>query len=145
MTITEVTLLDELGSPVEEMESGRPLQIKLHYHAPQPIESPIISTTISRDDGFVCYDTSTAAAGIALDMLQGHGEINLYLDRLDLVAGSYFVDVGIFEKNWAYAYDYHWHAYPCQITNTGADKGIVRPPHRWQIGMSTAAPAFLPD
>lgn len=140
MTITEVNLLDEFGQRVNEMDSGRPLHINLRYHAPEPIDSPIVSVTISREDGFVCYDTSTAAASIVLETTQGYGEINLDLERLDLVGGSYFVDVGIFEKNWAYAYDYHWHVYPCLITGTGADKGIVRPPHRWQIGMGTPIP-----
>ncbi|MCP4415319.1 MAG: ABC transporter ATP-binding protein [Chloroflexi bacterium] len=134
MTISEVNLLDDDGRPVDQDESGRPFQIQIRYDAPDPIDNPIVSVTISREDGFVCYDTNTAAAGLTLTTLQGKGEINLYLDRLDLIAGNYFVDVGIFEQNWTYAYDYHWHVYPYTVTNTGSDKGIVRPPHRWQIG-----------
>lgn len=126
-------------------ENGCPIVLVSHDAtlAPEPINAPIVSVTVSREDGFVCYDTSTAAAGIDLATLQGKGEINLYLDRLDLIAGEYFVDVGIFEQNWAYAYDYHWHVYPYTVTNTGSDKGIVRPPHRWQIGYG--APAAVPE
>ncbi len=134
ITLTEVNLLDEDGRPIDQDESGRPLQVQIRYDAPARIDMPVISVTITREDGFVCYDTSTAAAGLTLTNLQGKGEINLYLDRLDLIAGDYFVDVGIFEQNWTYAYDYHWHVYPYSVTNTGSDAGIVRPPNRWQIG-----------
>ncbi len=134
MTIREVNLLDEDGKPIEQDESGRPLQVQILYDAPNRIDLPVVSVTISRADGFVCFDTNSANSGITLTTLQGKGEITLFLDRLDLIAGAYFVDVGIFEQNWTYAYDYHWHVYPYRVINTGSDKGVVRPPHRWQIG-----------
>ena len=133
MTISEVVLLNEMGIADSQRQSGSPQQITIHYHAPEPVASPIFTVTISREDGFICYDTSTAAAGIELPTVQGTGEISLYLERLDLIEGQYFVDVGIFEKAWAYAFDYHWHVYPLTITDTGLDKGILRPPHQWRI------------
>ncbi|KAA3663603.1 MAG: ABC transporter ATP-binding protein [Chloroflexi bacterium] len=140
MTIREVALRDETGAENQQRESGSPQQVTIRYHAPDSIESPIFSVTISREDGFVCYDTSTAAAGITLPTIHGMGEVSLFLERLDLIEGDYFVDVGVFEKEWAYAYDYHWHVYPLTITGTGHDKGVLRPPHQWQIGHEQPVP-----
>lgn len=132
MEITAVHLIDENGRPVETVESGAPLSIQIEYHAPQPVVSPIFGVTISREDGFVCYDTSTAVAGLALPQVQGKGKISLHLDRLDLVGTTYYLDVGVYEKEWAYAYDYHWHVYPLLVRSPGGEKGVLRPPHYWR-------------
>jgi lipopolysaccharide transport system ATP-binding protein len=142
--IANVRLFDSLGLPVTELEVGQPLRVEIEYIAPQPIVAPIFSVTLSREDGFVCYDTSTAAAGLTLPTIQGQGLITLYLDRLDLIGGQYYVDVGGYERDWTYAYDYHWHVYPLLIHPTGADKGILRPPHRWEVGGPLILQASLP-
>ncbi len=107
--------------------------------APTPIESPIFGVSISRADGLVCYDTSTAAANLPVPTLRGRGTITLDLERVDLVGGEYFVDVGAYERAWAYAYDYHWRAYPLTVLATDVDKGILRPPARWSLTVDTSA------
>jgi lipopolysaccharide transport system ATP-binding protein len=133
MEIDAVHLVGAGGRPVAEIEAGDPLEVVMHYQAPRPILEPIFSVTISRDDGVICYDTNTAAAGIALPTLRGRGQLSLQLERLDLARGSYHVDVGVHERNWAYAYDYHWNVYPLIVSASAGEKGILRPPHRWQI------------
>ncbi len=133
LEIVAVHLLDSAGLPVTEFEGGYPLHIKIEFLAPQPIESPIFGATISREDGFVCYDTSTEAAGLSMPAVHGQGRVILQLERLDLNGGSYYVDVGAYERDWAYAYDYHWHVYPLHVCSTGGEKGVLRPPHRWEL------------
>ncbi|MDH3602328.1 MAG: hypothetical protein OEU26_22165 [Candidatus Tectomicrobia bacterium] len=56
------------------------------------------------------------------------------LERLDLGGGQYYIDVGVYERNWTYAYDYHWKAYPLCVQSTGGAKGILHPPYRWEAG-----------
>ncbi len=146
MEIVAVRLLDRAGLPAAELDSGDPLQVEIEYLAPKAIIAPIFGVTISREDGLVCYDTSTAAAGLKLPIVQGEGRIVLNLDRLDLIGGSYFVDVGVYEQDWAYAYDYHWHVYPLLVHSGGGEKGILRPPHHWKTEsvpvLSAVAPAL---
>jgi len=67
----------------------------------------------------------------------------LHFDRLDLVGGQYYVNVGVYERNWAYAYDYHRGVYPLLIRPTGGEKGILRPPHRWEMGNVSACQVSL--
>ena len=131
MEIIDVTLLDANGQIAGELQSGEPLSVQITYRAPNPISSPIFGVTISREDGFVCYDTNTESAGIVTPLLNGIGKVSLMFDRLDLIKGKYFLDVGVYEQTWAYAYDYHWHVYPLQITAARGDKGIIHPPHHW--------------
>lgn len=133
MEIVAVHLLDSTGSPVTELEGGHPLRIEIEYLAPQPIEAPIFGVIISREDGAICYDTHTAGAGLTLPTIQGQGQIALQLERLDLNSGQYYVDVSVYEREWAYAYDSHWHAYPLLIHQPGYDKGVLCPPNHWVI------------
>jgi lipopolysaccharide transport system ATP-binding protein len=76
---------------------------------------------------------NTISSGLTLPTLHGDGTISLHLDRLDLVGARYYVNVGAYEREWAYAYDYHWQVYPLIVRATPGEKGILRPPHSWQI------------
>jgi lipopolysaccharide transport system ATP-binding protein len=98
------------------------------------VDEPIAAVTLVRaSDGVVCYDTSTGAEGIALGTLDGARAVSLMFDRLDLFPGEYYVDVGLYEANWRYAYDYHWHAYSFRVVGHASDSGVYRPPHVWQV------------
>ncbi len=132
MEINAVRLLTWEGVSVTEIASGERICIEIDYTSPQSIEAPIFSVTISGEDGQVYYDTNTAEWGLTLSTLQDEGRLRLYIDRLDLIGGQYFVDVGVYKKDWAYAYDYHWHVYPLRICSQGR-KGILHPPHRWEL------------
>ncbi len=133
MVIDAVELTDALGQPVVEIGTGEALIVSLGYHAPTTVHEPIFSVTISREDGFICYDTNTAVSGITLPAIQGQGRLALHLQRLDLVAGRYYVDVGAHHKDWSYTYDFHWHIYPLIINGSTAAKGILQPPHVWEV------------
>jgi lipopolysaccharide transport system ATP-binding protein len=133
--IASVRLRSTTGHPATTIASGEGLCIDLEFFASQPIDQPIFGVTITREDGYICYDTNTSTAGLTLPSLSGRGRVTLHLDRLDLIGGSYFVDVGVYERDWTYAYDYHWHVYPFQVSAPDGEKGIIRPPHRWELGV----------
>jgi lipopolysaccharide transport system ATP-binding protein len=144
MEIVAVRLLDPVGFPVTELESGDSLHIEIEYLTPQPIDAPIFGVIISREDGFICYDTHTVAAGLTLPTIQGRGQVALQLERLDLTGGQYYVDVSVYERDWTYAYDSHWHVYPLLIHSTGYDKGVLHPPNCWKVGDVTVRHDSLP-
>jgi lipopolysaccharide transport system ATP-binding protein len=133
MSITDVRFFDRKGRAITGLHHGEALQIDIEYVAPQPIRAPIFGVTISREDGLICCDTSTASAALLLPTAQGQGRISLIIERLDLEGGQYYADVGIYEADWSYAYDYHWHVYPLCIQAPTGHQGILHPPYRWAI------------
>ncbi len=133
MEITAVFLRTPAGQEITTINSGDPLHVQINYHAPEPIPSPIFGVTISDEDDLTCFDTSTAVPGTSLPTIQGSGQITLQLERLDLMGGEYYLDVGIYEQNWEYAYDYHWHVYSFIVASSPGEKGILRPPHQWVL------------
>lgn len=133
MEIRDVRLMDGLGQEVDSVLAGAPLRVEIDYYAPEPITAPIVGVTLTRADNLICYDTSSAADGLILPTVEGAGRMELVLERLDLGAGSYFVDVGVYKSDWSYTYDYHWHVYPLQVNAPPGEKGVIHAPHRWKL------------
>jgi lipopolysaccharide transport system ATP-binding protein len=134
--ITSVQILDPHGQPTTRVNTGEGLALEVRYTAGVASASLIFAVSISREDGLVLVDTSTMGDGVVLPpSAEGPGQVTLYVDRLDLVGGSYFVDVGVYTHDWAYAYDFHWHVYPLVVEEGGrtGQKGILQAPHRWEV------------
>ncbi len=144
LEIIDVRLLEPSGVAATELESGAPLCVEIDYASPRPVQAPIFGVTISREDGLICCDTSTSTAGLILPTIHGRGQISLQLERLDLEGGQYYVDVGVYEAGWTFAYDYHSHVYPLLIRAPAGHHGVLRPPHRWAIGDPPALEGNLP-
>lgn len=119
--------------PETAIHSSDSLQVEIEYFAPDAIAHPIFSVTISRENNQVCVDTNTSNTPLPVTQIEGKGCIQIEFDRLDLNQGEYFVDVGIYEQNWSHAYDYHWHVYPLIVEAKTSGKGVLNPPHRWNI------------
>jgi lipopolysaccharide transport system ATP-binding protein len=135
MEITGVVL-----HPGPTLTTGGTLGIEIGYHAENPLPAPVFAVSISQPDGTVCLDTNTLSARVAVAQVKGSGAIRLVIDRLDLAAGSYFVDVGVFESSWSHAYDYHWHVYHLTVEGGFAHKGILAPPCHWSLAEATGSP-----
>jgi lipopolysaccharide transport system ATP-binding protein len=133
MKIDRVGLYNSQGEVICHLESGDGLTIIIDYVAPESIPAPIFGVTIVRGDGLVCWDGNTKDHHTPNVNVHGKGRVILTLDRLDLVQGDYYVDVGIYQQDWAYAYDYHWHAYSLEIGAGAVQKGILLPPHSWKF------------
>jgi lipopolysaccharide transport system ATP-binding protein len=141
MTLTLVSL-----RPSPTFMTGGPLEVTISYHSPKRIKAPVFVVAISRSDGTLCLDTNTQSAQVAVPDAEGPGTIRLAFDRLDLVPGTYFLDVGVFESSWNHAYDYHWHAYQLTVEGSGIHKGIVAPPCRWAVSKNhDARDPLLPN
>lgn len=134
MQIRAVHLLNAAGVPVQELYSGEPLQIEIEYDTSQTIPSPVFGVILTREDDLVCYDTSTAATEQLTPTIHGQGKITLYIERLDLNGGQYYINVGIYQADGNYAYDYHWRVYSLVIRQANPyEKGILCLPHCWRL------------
>lgn len=138
MEIRNVQLLDAEGHPVINLRSGDSLSVQFDYYNPKGIDAPIFGVSINHADGLTYYDVNSVSAGLNLANMQGEGKVTLFIDRLDLNGGTYFIDVGAYKNDWSYAYDYHWHVYSFTIEPERIEKGFLRPPHHWGIDKLTS-------
>jgi lipopolysaccharide transport system ATP-binding protein len=139
--LISVRLLDCAGRPVDRLESGADLTVELVYSAPHPVAGPIFGVSFSRADGVVCYNTTTLADGVHIPAISGEGVVRMTINGLSLLPGSYRFDVGVYRHDWAYAYDYHWQAYPLEVWSQIGDSGLFRPAHQWSYQALAGVPA----
>jgi lipopolysaccharide transport system ATP-binding protein len=126
-----------LGSAEGELDVGGRLDVHFELRPTEGrIRSPIVSMSIHRvADGVLCYDGSTQADGVVIGDVERPLAVELSFPRLDLLPGEYVLDLGVYEAAWAFAYDYHWHAYGLTVGGGGVpDRGVFRPRHAWTIG-----------
>jgi lipopolysaccharide transport system ATP-binding protein len=87
-----------------------------------------VAVKILRQDGRVCYETSTEAARIIVPTLQGQITVSVEITGMALDPGSYYVDVGLFERAWKHAYDHHSWVYPLVVERAIGDRAE---PEEW--------------
>ena len=131
--IANVRILDSSGSPTSVISNGASLSVEIEYYSKEVIYSPIFGVDIGQEDNMVYLSLNTISTGQTIDKIQNKGKITLNIERLDLNIGNYFLSVGIYEKNWSYAYDFHWKVYSISIQSKFNMTGIISPPHRWVI------------
>jgi lipopolysaccharide transport system ATP-binding protein len=96
------------------------------------VEELVFGLAILRGDGLWCYGSNTEIEEIPLPPLGEEGTVAILFERLDLLAGTYFLDVAVHAKN-GYPYDYHHELYSFTVQSELRDTGVCRIPHRWVI------------
>ena len=81
-------------------------------------------------EGVCCYGTNTNLENYRSERLQGDAEVTFRIDSLDLVEGTYKVDVAVHKLD-GYPHDYHRLLYTFRVKSRTKDVGIYRPPHEW--------------
>jgi ABC-type polysaccharide/polyol phosphate transport system ATPase subunit len=128
--ITDVAFLGRDGEPSFVFHSGDPMSIRLTVRAHQPVTDFVFGVGLFNADGVCCYGTNTYAEDMQPEHLAGEAEVTFDVDALDLVEGTYKVDVAVHKLD-GVAYDYHRLLYTFRIKSRTRDVGIYRPRHRW--------------
>ncbi len=114
-------------------ESGSPMEIRFHVRAAQPIADFVFGVAIFNADGACCYGTNTHIEGARPGGLSGDADVGFAIERLDLVDGTYTLDVAVHRESGA-PYDYHRKLHTFRVVSGVRDTGIYRPRHRWRFG-----------
>jgi ABC-type polysaccharide/polyol phosphate transport system ATPase subunit len=130
--ITKVQLLDAHEQEKHVFTTGEPIQIKLFVRAREVVDDFVFGIGIFNSEGICCYGTNTHIEQYEPLELKGSGEITFYIDQLNLIEGTYFMDVAAHRRD-EYPYDYHRHLYTFKVRSRTKDVGIFRPTHRWEF------------
>src|SRR5207249_587681 len=91
--ITAVTLAGRSGNASNVFPSADPMEIRLQLRANTPVQEIVVGVGIFNAEGVCCYGTNTQIEGATASELAGEGEVRFAIDQLDLVAGTYKLDV----------------------------------------------------
>jgi ABC-type polysaccharide/polyol phosphate transport system ATPase subunit len=120
------------GTPAHVFQSGDAMDICLRVVAHQRLTDFVFGIGIFNLEGVCCYGTNTAIEGAHPAELDGAAEVTFHVERLDLIEGTYKLDVAVHRENGA-PYDYHRLLYAFRVSSPAKDTGIFRPAHRWSF------------
>jgi hypothetical protein len=130
--ITDVVLAASDGERAHVFHSGDRLDVKIRLRAPLAIEDFVIGIGIFNAEGVCCYGTNTSIEELKFARIHGDAEAVFTIDSLDLVEGTYKLDVAVHKLD-GYPYDYHRLLYTFRVKSRTKDVGIYRPRHAWRF------------
>ncbi len=128
--ITSVAMLDKSGDASHVFHSGESMSVRVTVLAHEPIADFVFGIGLFNADGVCCYGTNTYLEEMTPVAIEGHVQATFAVDRLDLVEGTYKLDVAVHKRD-GYPYDYHRLLYTFRVKSRTHDAGIYRPPHHW--------------
>ncbi|HUG55228.1 MAG TPA: ABC transporter ATP-binding protein [Vicinamibacteria bacterium] len=128
--ITGVRLLDDRGHERHVYVPGERLTVSLAVEARAPVEDFVFGVGVFNADGVSVYGTNTHIEDFSPRRLEGRGAVELVLDDLRLVEGTYLLDVAAHRRDGT-PYDYHRGLYTFRMKSRIKDVGVYRPAHRW--------------
>ncbi len=130
--IRDVAFLDEQGRRTHVFHSGEAMTVELSVDAKRPVTDFVFGIGIFNAEGVCVYGTNTHIEDHVGDRLEGRADVRLALESLDLVEGTYKMDVAVHKLDGA-PYDYHRLLYTFRVKSRTKDIGIYRPRHTWQF------------
>jgi len=130
--IIDVSLLDASGAASHVFHTGEPMSIRLRVRAQHPTDDCVFGIGLFNADGVCCYGTNTYLEEMEPASIGGEAEATFSVDTLDLVEGTYKLDVAVHKRD-GYPYDYHRLLYSFRVKSRTHDVGIYRPKHRWSF------------
>jgi len=129
--ITHVTLSGRDGDSFI-FHTGDPMRVTMTIVAHAPATDFVFGVSFFNADGVCCYGTNTYIEQMDPLRLEGEVEVNFDIDSLDLVEGTYKLDVAVHTCD-GYPYDYHRLLYTFRMKSRTPDVGIYRPKHQWSF------------
>jgi ABC-type polysaccharide/polyol phosphate transport system ATPase subunit len=130
--ITTVEMIGASGQPAHLFQSGERVEVRLHVRANQRVNDFAFGVGIFNAEGVCCYGTNTLIDGGIAGELTGEGLVIFGIDALDLVEGTYKLDVAVHRQN-GVPYDYHRLLHTFRVKSPLKEVGIFRLPHRWSF------------
>src|SRR5438874_2415579 len=130
--ITNVEMIGVSGQPAHLFQSGERVEIRLHVRANQRVSDFAFGVGIFNAEGICCYGTNTLIDGGVANELTGEGLVVFAIDGLNLVEGTYKLDVAVHRQD-GVPYDYHRLLHTFRVKSRLKEVGIFRPPHRWSF------------
>jgi len=128
--IADVQFLNDQDQATHIFHTGEPLTVRLSVRASRPVDDFVFGFGIFNAEGMCVYGTNTDLEEYEADSLSGSATVDFIVEALDLVEGTYKLDVAVHKRDGA-PYDYHRLLHTFRVKSRVKDVGIYRPRHKW--------------
>lgn len=124
-TIRSVQIFDEQGRSTDKVLTGDSLTVALEYSFTKPLSGMTVILGIYDETNVKCFETVVPSIRAISTSRTSTGTLHCHLPKLPLLAGRYYMDIGIYPIDWNYIYDYHWHMHLLRVESpNGVPPGV---------------------
>jgi ABC-2 type transport system ATP-binding protein len=134
-TIEKIEIFDQGGNPVRRIHTGDAVTFRFHYSIEEQLEKPVFGLAIQRIDGAEVTSPNTREAGLVPEQLSGRGHVDMKLDSLPLVPGTYDLSVSLVNHTLSHFFDCRHRAvrFDVEPGTPYAEYGILALTGNWSI------------
>ncbi|MCK5055736.1 MAG: ABC transporter ATP-binding protein [Candidatus Aminicenantes bacterium] len=130
--INKVRMIDKKGREKYIYEADEPFTIEFDVEAHNEERDFVFGIGIYNSEGILCYGSNTHIEDFKSSLIKGKGKVGIRVRELNLVNGTYFLDVAVHKRD-GYPFDYHHFQYTFRVTSNYRDVGISRVLHDWEF------------
>lgn len=127
--IVDVILEGDNG-PSHVFQTGERMVVRMRVNAAEALDDFVFGVSIFNAEGLCCYGTNTDIEELRSITMTGDGEVVFAMENLDLVGGTYKLDVAVHTRE-GRPYDYHRLLHTFRVKSETKDIGVYRPRHSW--------------
>jgi ABC-type polysaccharide/polyol phosphate transport system ATPase subunit len=127
-----VRFLDNDGNAGHVFATGDEMTMELSWSADERVTDFVFGIGLFNTNGDSCYGTNTDIERFQAGALTGKGTVCIRIPSLDLVGGTYYLDVAVHSRD-GRPYDYHRGLYSFRVHSRYGDVGVARLAHTWDF------------
>ena len=108
---TGFELLGPNGKATSQVRTGDEVTFRLHFEAERRVPSPVFGLGVYTLEGIQVTGPNTREAGATVPFIEGKGTVDLHVDRLLLLPGSYNVSAACTDETVSHTFDHRHRAY----------------------------------
>jgi ABC-type polysaccharide/polyol phosphate transport system ATPase subunit len=146
--IEQIELLDRSGRATNRLHTGDQLTIRVHYQADEPIDRPVFGLAMYNLEGLLVTGPNTREAGLVPDRIEGVGTVDLTIDRLMLLPGTYDISASLYDYAIVHPYDFRQRAVRFDVDAGMPHEtfgGVMSLGGRWSTAAGRADASSLSD
>ena len=137
-SIETVRIKKAKGNDVESFQSNDSIVFELELRINPSVKDAIFVLGIYTDTNLKCFEEAIESIRDSFGNFFRSGLLRCQFPSLPLIPGNYFLNLGLYPSDRAYAYDYHWQMHVFQIEGREHSlfrktSGIVALNPKWTI------------
>jgi ABC-type polysaccharide/polyol phosphate transport system ATPase subunit len=132
--ISNLKIFNDYGQEVDQIEHSKSIKVEVDYFVNDvSIECPVLGIAILRLDNLYICGVNTLLDKISIPWKKGENKVVINYKSFDLIGGSYYFDVALYDKTATVPIDYRTKYKEFFVKMTYTAEGIVVLKHNWSL------------
>jgi ABC-2 type transport system ATP-binding protein len=105
VVITHVSIIGPDGEPTQKLKTGDDMVIRYEYEAKVPVREPVFGLGIHHISGPLVSGPNTRDTGDIQALVKGTGSVEILVEKLPLLPGTYDLSASVWDYPILHAYD----------------------------------------